>query len=208
MKQPLALLTNTLVGGFFVLFPLLLFFLLLGEIFEVVVGLATPIAELFPRETFEDVQAPVATAIVLIVVVSFLFGLATRLPVARRLGLWLEGQTIGRLPLYQAIKSLTSRFSAAEADGRFQPALLLGPNDQRELAFLMEDLGDGFATVMIPRSPTPIAGTIKVVPVSQIEVLDVSLGDFTAVISHWGVGSKDILRNLGRHKANTGANLK
>ena len=48
-------------------------------------------------------------------------------------------------------------------------------------------------TVMLARAPTPMAGSIKVVPMSQIEVLDVSPGEFTAVISYWGLGSKELM---------------
>jgi uncharacterized membrane protein len=189
MKKLLKFLKSTAVGGFFILFPMLLFGILLGEILEAVVGLATPIADLFPGDTFEDVQAPVVIAIILILLTSFLLGLAMRLAV----GDWVESNTIGRLPLYQAIKSLTSRFAAMQESGGFKPALIRGPNDQRELAYLMEDLGDGFATVMLPRAPTPMIGSIKLVPMTQVEVLDVSLGEFTAVISHWGVGAKELL---------------
>lgn len=193
MKTLLEFLKSTLIGGFFILLPLLLFSLLLGEILEAVIGLATPIADLFPKSTFENLQAPVVAAVILIVLASMLFGLAMRLAAAQRLGHWLEDNTIGRLPLYRAIKSLTSRFAALEEDGKFKPALIHGPMDQREFAYLMEDLGNGFASVMLPRSPTPMAGSIKIVPMSQVEVLDVSLGDLTAVISHWGVGSKELL---------------
>ncbi len=193
MKTLLDFLKSTAFGGFFILFPLLLFGLLLGEILEAVVGLATPIADLFPEDTFADVQEPVVVAIILIVLASFLLGLATRLAIARQFGQWAEGNTLGRLPLYRAIKSLTSRFAAMEESGGFKPALVRGPNDQRDLAYLMEDLGDGFAAVMLPRAPTPMVGSIKVVPLTQVEVLDVSLGEFTAVISHWGIGSKELM---------------
>ena len=184
---------STLVGGFFILLPLLLVAILLGEMLDVVVGLATPIADLFPEGTFEDVEAPVVVAVALILLASFVLGLAARLAFARRLGDWLERQTVGRLPLYQAIKSLTARFASLEEGGSFRPALVLGPNDQRELAFLMEELGNGFAAVMLPRAPTPMVGSIRVVPMAQVELLDVSLGDFTAAISHWGVGSRELI---------------
>ncbi|MGB5177301.1 MAG: hypothetical protein WBP44_01090 [Gammaproteobacteria bacterium] len=197
MKTLLEFLKSTLMGGFFILLPLLLFGLLLGEILEAIIGLATPIAELFPQSWFENVQAPVAVAIILIVLVSMLFGLAMRLVAARQLGHWLEDNTIGRLPLYSAIKSLASRFASLEEDGKFKPALIHGPADQREFAYLMEDLGNGYASVMLPRSPTPMAGSIKVVPMTQVEVLDVSLGELSAVISHWGVGSKELLVKSG-----------
>lgn len=193
MKTLLEFLKSTLIGGFFILLPLLLFSLLLGEVLEAVIGLATPIADLLPKSTFENLQAPVVAAVILIVLASMLFGLAMRLSAGQQLGRWLEDNTIGRLPLYRAIKSLTSRFAALEEDGKFKPALIHGPMEQREFAYLMEDLGNGFASVMLPRSPTPMAGSIKIVPMTQVEILDVSLGDLTAVISHWGVGSRELL---------------
>lgn len=134
MKTLIEFLKSTLVGGFFILFPLLLFGLLLDEILGGVVGLATPIADLFPEGTLEYLQAPVVVAVALILLASVLLGLAARLPIGRQFGAWLESNTIGRLPLYRTIKSLTARFAAMEKSGRFEPALIRGPNDQREFA--------------------------------------------------------------------------
>lgn len=192
MRVLLEFLKNTLFGGFFILLPLLLFYLLFSELLDAVVGLATPIADLFPEGTFDVESKPVAIAIFLIVAASFLLGLAIRLGSARHFGNWLEAKTIGRLPLYRAVKSLTERFAAMEDSDRFRPALVRGPGEQRDLAYMMEDLGDGFVTVMLPRAPTPMIGTLKVVPSEQVESLEVSLSDFTALISQWGVGSKDM----------------
>jgi uncharacterized membrane protein len=193
MNTLIDFLKTTVIGGFFILLPLLLFGILFDEILEAVVGLATPIADLFPADTFEDLSEPAVVAAVLILLASFLLGLATKLAVARKFGAWVEANTIGRLPLYRAIKSLTSRFEALEDQGGFRPALVRGPGDQYDLAYLMEEVGGGYVSVMLPRAPTPMIGTIKLVPLAQVELLDVSLGEFTAVISHWGVGSKGAL---------------
>ena len=192
MKSLLDFLKSTAIGGFFILFPLLLLILLMEEALEAVVGLAVPIASLFPEDTFLE-DEPLVVAVVLILLVSFILGLATRLGFARKAGHWLEDLTIGRLPFYQAIKSLTSRFAAMGEGGRFKPALVQGPDDQREFAYLMEDLGNGFAVVMLPRAPTPMAGNIRLVPVERVQELDVPLGELTAVISHWGVGAGELM---------------
>ena len=77
-------------------------------------------------------------------------GLAARLPIVRRFGIWVERNTIGQLRLYRAVKGLTSRFAEMDDQGQFKPALVRGPLDQRQFAYLMEDLGDGFAVVMLP----------------------------------------------------------
>jgi hypothetical protein len=58
MKNLLIFLKLTAQGGLLVLMPFLLFILLLKEMVELVVGLATPIADLFRVDTFEDLRAP------------------------------------------------------------------------------------------------------------------------------------------------------
>ena len=197
MNALTAFLKTTLFGGFFILLPLLLFTLLMDELMEFVVALATPIADLFPEDTVEPMDEPLVLGVVLIVVVSMLLGLVARLEPLRQFGLWLEEQTIGRMPMYQAVKSVTSRFASMEEDGRFKPALLTGPHNERDLVFLVEELDDSQVVVMMPRAPTPLTGTIRVVPATQVQTLKVSLGDFTAVISHWGVGTKELIAKAG-----------
>ncbi len=193
MKAIADLLKTTLKGGFFVLLPLLLFYLLLGEILEVVVALAAPIADFFPRKTFEQVNFPVLVALVLIVGASFLLGLAMRAEMGARLGRWLERNTVGRVPLYTALKGLTTRLAEIDEGQVFKPALLVSGNGEREFAYLIEDHGNGQCTVMVPWSPTPLAGSVKLVRRDHVELLDASLGDVTRVLSHWGVGAAALL---------------
>ena len=53
--------------------------------------------------------------------------------------------------------------------------------------------GDGRATVMVPWTPTPMAGSVKIVPADRLELLDASLGDVTRVLSQWGVGARELV---------------
>ncbi|MGD2011309.1 MAG: hypothetical protein PVI76_09445, partial [Desulfobacterales bacterium] len=71
MKQLLEFLKTSLTGGLFILLPLVLFYLLFSELLEVVVALATPIADLFPKGTFDQVKMPVIIGIILIIGASF-----------------------------------------------------------------------------------------------------------------------------------------
>lgn len=195
MKILANIVKSTVIGGFFIVLPLLLVYVILEEILEAVVGLAAPIADLFPAGTFDDAKEPVALALALILIASVLFGIAAKLPIARRLGRWLEENTLGHLPLYRTLKSLTARFAKLEDGELFKPALVSSPDGQRELAYLMDDLGDGYAVVMLPRAPTPMVGSIKLVPMEQVEVLNVTLGDLTEVVSHWGAGCRELIEN-------------
>ena len=49
MNQAIEFLKTTALGGFLVLLPILLLYLMLSEAFELVVARATPLADLFPQ---------------------------------------------------------------------------------------------------------------------------------------------------------------
>jgi len=111
MKQLLEFLKTTAMGGLFVLLPILLLYLLLSEALDLIVAVATPIADLFPEGTFEKVEFPVIIGLILILGISFLIGLGLRLEKGRSLGRWIERTIFDRLPGYNALKSLTTGFA-------------------------------------------------------------------------------------------------
>ena len=193
MKNVLEFLKTSIVGGLFVLLPLLLLYMLLAELLQLVVALATPIADLFPQGTFDKVNAPVLMALILIAGASFLFGLALRSMNLRRLGLWIERAMLGRLPLYNAVKSLSRGLVGANEEGVFRPAVLHSPDGGREIVYVIEDHGDGQVTLLIPWAPASFAGTVKIMGSDRIEMLDASLGETSRVLSQWGVGVRDLL---------------
>jgi hypothetical protein len=57
----------------------------------------------------------------------------------------------------------------------------------------MEDHGNGQATVLLPWSPTAMAGSLRVVRRDQVRLLNTDLGEFTRVLGQWGVGTKEML---------------
>jgi hypothetical protein len=83
-------LKTTVMGGLFVLLPVLLLYMLLAEALQMVVALATPIVDLFPKGVLDRAEAPVLIALILIVAASFLLGLALRSASLSRLGDWID----------------------------------------------------------------------------------------------------------------------
>jgi uncharacterized membrane protein len=194
MRNLLEFLKTSLIGGLFVLLPLFVFYLLLAEMLELVVTLATPIADLFPKGTFDRVNAPVLVALVLIVGASFLFGLALRSTTLRNLGVWVESAVFARLPLYGAVKSLSRGLVGAKEDTAFRAAVLDSADGEREIVYVTEDHGDGQVTVLVPWAPASFAGPVKIVGRDRIEMLDASLGDVSRALSQWGVGTRQLLQ--------------
>jgi len=191
-------LKTTVLGGLFILLPLLLLELMLIELFELMVVLAAPIADFFPKAWIEAFSAPALLAVALILLASFVLGMIAKSATGQRVGRWLERNTVGRIPLYGVLKGLAARMVEIGEGGTFRPALMVSSDGQREFAYLIEEHGDGYATVMVPRAPTPLAGNVKIVSMKQVETLDASLGDLTEVLSHWGVGGRELIRRSRR----------
>jgi uncharacterized membrane protein len=184
---------TSLIGGLFVLLPLMLFYLLVSELVGLVIALATPLADLFPKGTFDEVEAPLLIAVILIVGASFLFGLTLRSSALRNLGTWVERNVFGRMPVYSAVKSLSRGLLGAKEDGVFKPAVLNSSDGERELVYLIEDHGNGQVTVLVPWAPASFAGVVKIVHIDRIEMLDATLDDASRALAHWGVGIRDLI---------------
>jgi uncharacterized membrane protein len=193
MKNVVEFFKTSLIGGLFVLLPLLLLYLLLAEMLQLVVVLATPIADLFPKGTFDEVKAPVVIGVILIVGVSFLFGLALRSMLLRRLGLWTERILLGRLPVYTAVKNLSRGLVGSKEDTAFRPAVLHSPDGEREIVYVIEEHGDGHLTLLVPWAPASFAGSVKIMANDRIEMLDATLDEVSRSLSFWGVGVRDLL---------------
>lgn len=111
MKKTAQFLKTCAMGGLLVLLPLLILYLILAEVVQIVVALATPIADLFPAGTFDKIGHPVLLALVLTLVVLFVLGLALRVAILHRVGGWAERSLLARVPAYTAIKHLSRGFA-------------------------------------------------------------------------------------------------
>jgi uncharacterized membrane protein len=196
MKKIVEFIKTSLSGGILVLLPLVMLYLLLDQIIDILIALATPIADLFPGELFDNLKLPGLIALILLVGASFLFGLALRSDILLRFGNWLERTLLGKLPLYGAVKSLSQGLIGAKEDGVFRPALMHSENGEREIVYLIEEDGKGQVTVLVPWAPASFAGSLKIMSRDRIELLDSNLGDTSRVLSHWGVGTFALLEKI------------
>ena len=193
MKKIVEFFKATIVGGLFVLLPVILVYLALSEVVDLLVAMAAPIADLFFPGKFEEAEFPVIIALALLIGISFVLGLIMLSDTGRRFGNWIERLILGRLPAYNAIKSLTKGFADSQEESSFKPAMLKSAEGNKEFVYIVEDHGDGNLTVMLPWAPTPFAGSVKIVPHDRVEPLTVGMGQLTETLSHWGIGAKDLL---------------
>ncbi len=184
---------TTVAGGFFVVLPIILTWLILGETMDVLMALASPIAELLPLEGVDAATEAQVVAVVLLLVLCVLTGLAMRSEIGVTVGRWFERVFLQPLPGYPILKSLSRRFAGDTSEERFVPALINTPLGTRMLAFIVEEHDNGDVTVFVPAAPTPAMGMIHIVRKDQVRVLDVPMGAVANCFWEFGTGVKTLL---------------
>ena len=187
-------LKNALVRGLVVLIPVVLVYLTIRELFEAMVALATPIADLIPVDWVKADDPVKLIALVLIVLVALILGLIWSAGPTRRAAEWLETRSLNHLPMYKIMKSLVGAFLNLEEEEAFQPACWRHDDGSLEPVFVIGEHGKDMLVVMQPWTPTPFAGSVRVVPRCQVDLVPVTLDEYSLALTHFGLGLSEALQ--------------
>ena len=190
----------TLLGGLFVVLPVVLLYLVALKALQLAVKFSTPIAAVVPAG-LSPVKSPLLIAVVLIVGASFLVGLAMRSAPARRFGRRAEMETLGRFPPYKFLKGMTGALAGGADGPGFHPALLVQPNGTRLFVLIIEEHGDEAVTVFVPSAPTPTIGTVQIATRDRLQPLDAKGGEVLQVLGNWGIGARSLLEKARANAA-------
>jgi len=191
MKGLAALTKTTLIGGLLVVLPIYLSILLLAKTLLAIVALLSPVTAAIPA----GAQFRQVIAILIVLAVCFVAGIAVRTGPGLRAKNALERSVLERIPGYALVRGLTERISGDEGEGAFRPALAeveggLAP------AFIIEELDDGRYTVLVPSVPTPAAGSLLILARELVHPVDVPFTQAVKVISKWGTGAGALARGV------------
>ena len=185
-------LKTTLLGGLFLLLPIMLLWIGLQEIGGLLVAMATPIADMLPGKMFENLLVPGVVALVLIIGASFLLGLAARAKWLRDIGRKFESSVLYKVPMYRMLKVISGALIDYD-NSHVDAALVKDETGGGEPCYIIEKHKDGRATVLLPWSPASFAGSIKIVQQSQLEILPCTLDEFSRSLSQIGVGVEECM---------------
>ena len=188
MKFAREFLVSTVVGGLFVVVPVYLAVLLLLKGMKSAGTLIRPFAALLP----DWLPAQDLLALVLVLVLCFVVGMAVRTGPGRTMRERMERVFFERLPGYGLLRSLTQRLAGDRNAEAWKPALV-ELEDALVPAFIIEELDDGRFTIFVPSVPTPFAGAVYVLSPERVHVLDVPFTQAVRTISQWGSGSRHLV---------------
>ena len=182
---------TTVAGGFFVILPIAVVALLLGQVLSALDGLMGPLAESLPVEKVGGVEVAFLLSLLAVAGLCFAAGLVLRTGLGAKSNAWFERVVLERVPGYTMVRNLTGRFTGA---GESSVALArLQAGDALALVFVVEHTDDGHVVVFQPLAPTPTVGMLHVVPRQDVRVLEVSMATGVNCVMQWGVGTAEML---------------
>jgi uncharacterized membrane protein len=194
MRSVARWLSARFLEGFFILLPLLIAYLMLGQLFDLLLALTQPVVDVLPTRLFSEEAAHRLTAAAVLVAIFVVVGMLAGTALARRFGSWVERSLLERFPPYSVVKSLTTRIAGKDVPAKLQPALLSVAPDTRMLVAVVDALPDGNLTVFLPLAPTPGVGVLQIVPAAKVERLESSMTEALGWLFNWGVDTEALLK--------------
>jgi uncharacterized membrane protein len=182
---------TTLIGGLLIILPVYLAVLLLAKTIKALLNLLQPVTAQVPA----SVEFRQIVAILLLVTICFVVGLVVRTGPGLRAKNAFELAVLEKLPGYTFVRGFAKRMAGHGDERTLEPALV-EIEDALVPALIVEELDDGSYTVLVPSAPTPMAGSIYILPRDRVHPVNIPFTTAMAVFSKWGTGAGEFVRAM------------
>lgn len=176
----------TLIGGLIFLIPVVVLIFIFAQAIDVMLIVADPLADVIPVDSIGGIATANIIALLAILVICLLAGLAARTGPVQRLAERIEHGLLGKLPGYAMIKGLASSFDKSRA-AELKP-VLVNFSELARVGLEVERIGDDRLAVYLPDAPNAWSGIVGIVSADLVEQLDAPV---SAVLSHAELMGKD-----------------
>lgn len=186
-KRMIGFFKATVIGGVFILAPLVLLIYLISQAVLFVHRLMVPLLDYLPEKTVGSASLLLAAAIAAIVVICFVAGLIAHTTLARWLVQTIEAAILANIPGYTLIKSMGEGLVGMESETT-RKAVLVHFDDHSQIGFLMDIAADGKHIVYVPGVPSPWSGSLAIVSPERVEHLATPLREVIERLQRMGLG--------------------
>ncbi len=183
-------LKTTIIGGVLFMVPIIILIEIVGEALEITDKLAAPMAAFIPIESIGNIEVLNLLAIVVLLLICFLAGLAANSALAVMLVGSVESKFLNKVPGYELYKW---KLTDSPDDENMKPVLVRF-HDSWQIAFEIEHIEGGKVAIYLPGAPDPWSGSMCFVPEAHIKPLDLKLSSALEVLRSLGKGSNEKLR--------------
>lgn len=196
MKTLLEFVKTTIIGGLMFLIPIVLLILVLDKALVLSQSFVAPLFRHFPRMQLYGISVVVLAAIIALLIVSFMAGVAARTVAGQHVAQWLENAIMSKLPGYSMYRSMIGDMARSVASldgGTGVRAVFAEMDDGAQIGFVVDEMDDGRLAVFVPGAPSPLSGSLYFLDKERARDSGMSVSEATAVLRRIGVGSGKLL---------------
>src|SRR4030095_9407418 len=190
MASSFSFINKTVKGGLFFILPIALMILLFGTLVDIIRSHAQAISRRVDPQDKSGFDLSYTIAIVMLILVCFLFGLFAGTGISKAFVRWIEKNILTLFPGYQMLKTSTQAIVGMEETNNY-PVVLV-PVDGWMIAFEMESLANNELVVFVPDAPSPWSGSVMVFNRSDIRKTSLTQKEAIFILKHTGHGLKDL----------------
>ncbi|MEP0711740.1 MAG: hypothetical protein ABJ333_00550 [Algoriphagus sp.] len=193
MKTIFSIISNTIKGGIFLLFPLVLILIFLEKIIHILNPVATKISASLNLES-SVFDVPYLIAICIILIFCFIAGVIAKLGAGKFMLEWIEDHVLSLFPGYQLMKNTLQDSAGLKSDKEF-PVVMV-PIDGWMIGFKVDTLPNSDIVVFVPSAPNTWEGNVVIFEKDKVKESNLTQKDATLIMRRLGVGSSQL---LGKH---------
>lgn len=192
MKNIFSFVKTTLIGGFFLVIPLVLLVLIIDKVLEILRKLVEPIANLIPVETVAGITVSRIIALLVLLLLCFIAGLFAKTKKVNDLKKRIEAKVLSKIPGYTLLKGMTESAAGMESED-LKDVVLVDIEEVWQIGFLMDKIDDELCSVYIPGAPNPMSGDVFFVKNERLKILDLPELSAMKIYKKLGLDAKKIL---------------
>jgi uncharacterized membrane protein len=179
--------TTTIIGGFAVILPIVIFIWVVRLIIRLIHAVIAPLTGLINLEVspiFLDLLAVIG-----MILICFLLGLFVRTRFGHGIYYYIEKQWFEKLPVYASIRDIVQQFTGQKKTP-FTQVVLIEVLGSTMTGFVTDDEDDSDdVTVFVPTAPNPTNGFVFHTTKDKLTYLHVKTEDALRTVVGMGAGS-------------------
>jgi hypothetical protein len=189
MKQLLRNLRQTVVAGFFFLFPLYVVFIMISKAWTSLTSIGSRLASMFGVKTVLGVGGTTLFSSLLIIAIWLLCGLLVRVSFIGSFSRAVERTISSLIPSYASYRAIAEEKIAHKTKILPYASALLKQGDCRQPAFVVDKDDDGNFVLFLPGIPETGRGQVLVARADQVLLVpSLSANELDAILKKMGKG--------------------
>ena len=180
---------TTTIGGIVFMVPIVIIIVILGNAFELLVKVARPIDKLIPIESIGGIAVANLLALLAVLVICFVAGVAARSPLAKKFYRAIDNGLLA-IPGYAFVKAHTDSMKLGQAEAKSMQPVMVRFDDNSQIGFEIERLDNGQVVIYLPGAPDPWSGRVVYFHTDRVKKLELSVSEAINNVSRLGRGSQ------------------